>query len=119
MAEIREIASEAEFDELILDSRVDKLMFIEFYGVICYTCSHMLPVLQRLADQYVDDVSFFKVCATDLPQIASRYEVMTLPTFISIYKGRMYGGMSGAKSVGQLTEYFDRFIEENPYDDAE
>ena len=66
------------------------------------------PVYEKLAKKYENYATFLKVSVDDCPDIATQYEVQSMPTFLFMKKGRIIDRFSGA-SVDKLT----RIIEDN------
>ena len=86
--------SEKDFDEKVLRSELPVL--VDFWADWCMPCKMVSPVLDELAGDYAGR---FKVCKLNIDesaQIASRYEVMSIPTMAIFKDGKMTDRIVGA-----------------------
>ena len=73
------------FEKEVLQSNTP--VFIDFWATWCGPCRMMAPVVEELAQSMGDSV---KVCKIDIDQnqeLAEKYGVMSIPTFIVIKNG--------------------------------
>ena len=78
-----------------------KLVFIDFYTSWCGPCKMMSPIVDEIAEEE----SEIKVCNINIDQameIAQKYRVMSIPTFIAFKNGEEAGRQIGAVSKGEL-----------------
>ncbi|CEQ42193.1 SPOSA6832_03967, partial [Sporobolomyces salmonicolor] len=94
------VTSLAQLDSLTTDQRT--VSVIDFHAVWCGPCKAIAPVYQRLAAQYSGKVQFLKVDVDQAQDVARRFAVQAMPTFI-VMKGS--SKMKGANAAGleQLT----------------
>ncbi|KDN42188.1 DUF1000-domain-containing protein [Tilletiaria anomala UBC 951] len=59
------------------------MVVIDFHATWCGPCHAIAPIYDRLASQYASDI-FLKVDVDRVPDIAQRYSVTAMPTFIFI-----------------------------------
>jgi thioredoxin 1 len=91
--------TEANFDEL---SSGDKPLFADFWATWCGPCRVMDPVVERLAEKYSGKVVFGKVNVDEEINISSRYQVLSIPTFMVFKDGRPMDAVIGAVSESSL-----------------
>lgn len=77
------IDSVQELDYLVKTTQ--KPLVIDFYADHCTICLRMMPMLQQVARQMANQVTFVKVNIDEVPGVAQKYMVTSLPT-IQIYK---------------------------------
>ena len=80
---VKQLTNE-EFEKNVKNS--DKLVFVDFYADWCGPCRMMAPVVEEISEE-VDGVDFYKVNCDDEQELASKYEVMTIPTLLILEKG--------------------------------
>lgn len=91
------------------DTRINgrQPLFVDFWAVWCGPCKTMEPVVERLAAKYSGKVIFGKLNVDEEPEIATRYEVQSIPTFMIFRNGQPLDATIGA--VGEIT--LDRLIQ--------
>jgi thioredoxin 1 len=62
------------------------------------------PVLDEIADEHPGKIKIAKLNVDDNPDIARRFDVMSIPTLIVFQDGQPVKRMVGAKGKGQLLE---------------
>lgn len=88
------------FDAFIKDSQVPVL--IDFYAKWCGPCSRMKPLLAKFADNHADEIRVGMVDIDAETELASRYEVRSIPTQIVYKDGHIFAKSVGVKNEKQL-----------------
>ncbi|PWN36356.1 thioredoxin-like protein [Meira miltonrushii] len=102
------ISSTAEFDKT-LSSAGEKLVVVDFTASWCPPCKMIAPVFDSLARQHGQNAHFLKVDVDQFQQIAQRYGVRAMPTFVFIRKGGILDQLRGA-NASKLTEMVSQYI---------
>lgn len=88
------------FQKEVLESSVPVL--VDFWATWCGPCQMMLPIVGELAQELVDQpYKVGKINVDEEADLAQKYDIMSVPTFI-VFKGgveveRVHGGQSKAK----------------------
>lgn len=90
------------FESEVLQSDVPVL--VDFYADWCGPCKMMAPVVERLAEEFDGQVKVGKINVDDEPELAQKYRVVSIPTFLIIKDGEVKETSVGAMSAAQLTE---------------
>ncbi|KAE9413574.1 hypothetical protein Angca_007890 [Angiostrongylus cantonensis] len=77
---IREPADVDEFDA-ILNENPSTLIVIDFYATWCGPCKSIGPKFMRMSNEFTS-VIFIKVDVDESEDIASRFDIKVMPTFI-------------------------------------
>jgi len=77
---ITHIASVSELDGILSKSK-DKLSVVDFHATWCGPCHAIAPTFEALAKRYTT-VNFLKCDVDAAPDVASRYTVTAMPTFV-------------------------------------
>ena len=86
-----------------------KPLFVDFWASWCGPCRTMDPVVERLSEKYSDRIMFGKVNVDEEMNLSSRYQVLSIPTFMLFRNGEPTDAVIGA--VGEVTlEQFVRRI---------
>ena len=91
----------SNFDKLI---NGPKPTFVDFWAVWCGPCRTMEPVVERMATKLGKDVSFGKLNVDEHPEIATRYEVQSIPTFMLFKNGRPVDAVIGTIQEAALEQ---------------
>ena len=83
-----------------------KMIFIDFYTTWCGPCKMMGPVVEEISGE-LDDVKVCKINIDEEMEVAQRYGVMSIPTFIAFKNGEMTGKQVGPKYRPITSEYLD------------
>ena len=98
----------ATFDEEVGASDVPVL--VDFWAVWCGPCRMVGPVLEALAAENEGKLRVAKLNVDDEPELARRYEVMSIPTLLLFKDGVLKKRLVGAKGKGQLTAELAEFL---------
>jgi thioredoxin len=97
----------SEFDRFVGDGRP---VFVDFWAVWCGPCKTMEPVVDRLAAKYSGKVLFGKLNVDEQSDIATRYEVQSIPTFMIFKKGQPVDAAIGAVGEPALDRLIQRSL---------
>ena len=100
--------SDATFDESVLGSDVP--VVIDFWAEWCGPCKMIAPVLEDIAAENKGKLAVAKLNVDDNPDIARRYEVMSIPTLLVFKDGQPAKRIVGAKGKGALLQDLAEFI---------
>ena len=97
---VKQLTNE-EFEKNVKSSY--KLVFVAFYADWCGPCRMMAPILEEMSEE-VDGVDFYKVNCDDEQELASKYEVMTIPTLLILKKGEQLKEFIGVTDKEEIIE---------------
>jgi thiol-disulfide isomerase/thioredoxin len=69
------------------------------------------PILEKLAQEYMDDVELLLVNADDSREILERFHIFGIPTVIALRNGREMGRVTGAQNEGIYRTVFKSLSE--------
>ena len=82
----------SNFDDALLKN---KLMLVDFWAEWCGPCKSMHPIFSRMAKKY-NHVRFARVNIDHSQNIATKFNVQSIPTFIMFNDGKVVQQMVGA-----------------------
>jgi thioredoxin 1 len=100
--------TDATFDESV--GSADTPLIVDFWAEWCGPCKMIAPVLEEIAKEHRGSVAVAKLNVDDNPEIARRYEVMSIPTLLVFAEGEVKRRLVGAKGKAQLLEELSEFI---------
>ena len=89
----------------------DKPVFVDFWAEWCGPCRMVGPVVEELAGDYDGKVNFVKVNVDQAGELASKYNVYSIPTLILLHKGEVIAQQVGAGSKEVYQNMIDRALE--------
>ncbi|MGH9017724.1 MAG: thioredoxin family protein [Acidimicrobiales bacterium] len=92
--------TDATFDEEMVAAASP--VVVEFSAEWCPPCRAMAPVLDDLAAEYDGSLRFVRVDSDAHPDLARRYDVVSVPTFLVMAGGELRHRMVGARSRGRF-----------------
>ncbi len=98
----------ATFDETVNGS--DAPIIVDFWAEWCGPCKMITPVLEDLAGELGDQVKIAKLNVDDNPDVAMRFNVMSIPTLLVFHGGEVRKRLVGAKGKSQLLQELDEFL---------
>ena len=100
--------SESTFDETIGASSAPVL--VDFWAEWCGPCKMIAPILEEIATEQTGKLRVAKLNVDENPDIARRFDVMSIPTLIVFKDGQPAKRLVGAKPKGALLEELSDFI---------
>ncbi|KAF9469846.1 thioredoxin-like protein [Collybia nuda] len=94
---ITHLVSVSELDNILAKSK-DKLSVIDFHATWCGPCHAIAPTFETLSKRY-KNVNFLKCDVDSAKDIASRYAVTAMPTFIFLKGGVKVDQVKGANKA--------------------
>ncbi len=97
----------ANFDSQITQSTTP--VVVDFWATWCGPCRLMGPMIEELSNE-MTEVSFAKVNVDDAQELAMRFNVLSIPTFVVMKGGSEVGRFSGAMSKETFKERVKQII---------
>jgi len=98
----------SNFDKVLNDAEIPVL--VDFWAEWCMPCRMMAPIIEELARENAGKAFFAKLNVDENPEIASRYEVTSIPLFIIFKDGRPVEKIVGAVGHGPLEDALRRHL---------
>jgi thioredoxin 1 len=108
MAENIAALTDASFDETI--GAAAEPVVVDFWAEWCGPCKMIAPILDEIARENAGKVTVAKLNVDDNPDVARRFDVMSIPTLIVFKDGTAQKRLIGAKGKGQLLAELEEFI---------
>jgi thioredoxin 1 len=98
--------SDASFEGDILKSAVPVL--VDFWAPWCGPCRSVAPIVEDLATQYAGKIKVAKINVDESTDVAMRYQITSIPTFILFKNGEVADRALGALPRSEFVKLIDR-----------
>ena len=88
--------------------KASELVMVDFWAVWCGPCQMVAPIVEELAKEYVGKVKVRKLNTDENPEVAGRYQVMSIPTILFFKNGQVVEKLVGARPKRQFKEMLIR-----------
>ena len=96
------------FDEIIASA--DTPVVVDFWAEWCGPCKMIAPILSEIATEQTGKVTIAKLNVDENPDLAMRFNVMSIPTLLVFRNGEVAKRLVGAKGKGQLLQELGEFL---------
>ena len=98
----------ADFEKEVLQS--DKPVLVDFFADWCGPCKMMAPVVEQLAEELEGKAKVGKLNIDENMDIAEKYRVMNIPTFLIFKDGQEKERIVGAVSKNELKNKLEQTL---------
>ena len=92
------------YDELV--ARADKPVLLDFWAEWCGPCRMVSPVVEEIAASH-PEIAVGKVNVDEEPELASKFDVMSIPTLLVFEDGELVNRAVGARPKEMILDLFE------------
>lgn len=96
--------------QMIIDESFQRPVLVDFWADWCGPCKTLMPILEKLAEQYQGQFLLAKINADEQQTLAAQFGVRSLPTVMLIKDGQPLDGFTGAQPEPQIRELLDKHL---------
>jgi len=107
LSEIQEV-NESNFETEVLNA--DKPVLVDFWAPWCGPCNMVAKSLEELAKDYGDRLKIVKINVDENNDLASQFEVMSIPTLKIFKNGEEVDSIMGAQPKQNIASQVDKHL---------
>ncbi len=88
------------FNSEVMNS--DKPVLIDFWAPWCGPCRMVSPIVDEIADEVSATVKVGKINIDEEPELASSFNVMSIPTLVVVKNGKIVNSAVGARPKQEI-----------------
>lgn len=101
--------------QYLIDESFNRLVVVDFWADWCAPCKQIMPLLEKLADEYAGAFLLAKINADEQQGISQQLGVRSLPTVMVFKDGQPVDGFAGAQPETAVREMLQKHLP-SPWD---
>ena len=89
------------FQNEIMDS--EKTVLLDFWAPWCAPCRMVVPIIEEITGER-PDIKVGKINVDEQPELASKFGIMSIPTFVVMKNGKIVQQVSGVRPKNAILE---------------
>ena len=103
--------TDQNFEELVLKS--EKLVIVDFWAEWCGPCKAIAPILDKISDEFSDNVVIGKVNVDEVKEVPVKYGIRSIPTLLFFNHGEIVRQEVGLQSEQALVDNINQVIKKS------
>ncbi|HEY3698251.1 MAG TPA: thioredoxin [Spongiibacteraceae bacterium] len=96
--------------EILIDESFQRPVLVDFWADWCEPCKSLMPILEKLANEYAGQFLLAKVDCDAEQRIAQQFGVRSLPTIMLMKDGQPADGFVGAQTETAVRQMLEKFL---------
>lgn len=113
--------TESNFMQEIIEASHNTPVLVDFWATWCEPCKSLMPILEKLADEYAGQFRLAKVEIEQEQNLATQFAVQSVPTVKMVVNAEIVDEFTGALPEAQIREFINKHInktEDSPLQNA-
>jgi len=106
------VATEQNFVEAVVEASRERPVLVDFWAPWCGPCRTLMPMLDRIADEYAGRFTLAKLNTDEAQRIAGHFGIRSIPTVLLFHNGEVVDQFVGVQPEGAIREMLDRHLGE-------
>lgn len=97
------------WESSVINSKIP--VFVDFWAEWCGPCRMIGPIVEELSTEYDGKINFVKVNVDESNELASKYNIFSIPTLLIFNNGKLIDQQVGAASKESYKNMINRILE--------
>lgn len=102
--------TEENAQQVLIEESKQRPVLIDFWADWCGPCKSLMPVLEKLANEYAGQFLLAKVNADEQQMLCANFGVRSLPTVMLMKDGAPVDGFSGAQPESEVRQLLEKYL---------
>ena len=103
--------TDRNFEELVMKAK--KLVIVDFWAEWCGPCKAIAPILDKISDEFSDNVLVGKVNVDEVKEVPVKYGIRSIPTLLFFSNGEIVRQEVGLQSEQALVDSINQIIKKS------
>jgi len=103
---------ESDFESLVLEASLDKLVIVDFWAPWCGPCKQLTPVLEKIISLYPDKIVLAKINIDENQQIAAQLRIQSIPAVFAFRDKQPVNAFQGVIPETEVIKFLEKSLGE-------
>jgi len=103
---------ENDFESLVLEASLDKLVVVDFWAPWCGPCKQLTPVLEKIISLYPDKIVLAKINIDENQQIAAQLRIQSIPAVFAFRDKQPVNAFQGVIPETEVIKFLEKSLGE-------
>jgi len=103
-------ATDADFETVVVAESAKRPVLVDFWAPWCGPCRTLMPLLERVADEYGGRFALAKVNTDEQQQVAGRFGIRSIPTVMLFHHGQAVEQFVGVQPEAAIRALLDKYL---------
>ena len=104
------VATEQNFMQAVVEASATEPVLVDFWAPWCGPCRTLMPMLERIADDYGGRFTLAKVNTDEEQGIAGHFGIRSIPTVMLFHNGQAVEQFVGVQSEATIRAMLDKYL---------
>jgi putative thioredoxin len=104
------VATEQNFAEAVVGASSRQPVLVDFWAPWCGPCRTLMPMLERIADDYAGRFTLAKVNTDEEQRIAGQFGIRSIPTVMLFHRGQVVEQFVGVQPEAAIRALLDKHL---------